>query len=178
MGQGAPGRYFSQLLPSTCWNSDAPKWIFCLSNVQATLVFELLKSEPSTFQNGSELLRLPQITQLPCLLHWAAGPWAVMPNLSGCNAFNPQGPCYALQRDILMVLHHSWKFFSVIRAELYLRAWNLTTSRDGLRGKALFYWLWYLNFRKHRRLYWRQEPLWRPKCRNEGFITNVFVHLL
>lgn len=178
MGQGAPGRYFSQLLPSTCWNSDAPKRMFCLSNIQATLVFKLLKSAPSTFQNGSELLWLPWIAQLPSLLCWAAGPWAGMTNLSGCNAFNPQGPRYALQRDVLMVLPHSWKLFSVIRAELYLRARNLTTPQDSLKGKALFYWLWYLTFRKRTRLYWRQKPLWRPMWQNEGFITNVYLHLL
>ena len=77
------GRFFSQLLPSTCWKSDAPKQMCCLSNIQETLVFELLKSEPSTFQNRSELLWLLRIAQLPCLLCWAAGPWAVVVGLHG-----------------------------------------------------------------------------------------------
>lgn len=76
------------------------------------------KSEPSSSQNSSELLWLPCVAQLPYLLHSAASLWAMMPKLSRCNAFNPQRPCYALQRGVLTVLHHSWKSFSVIRAKL------------------------------------------------------------
>lgn len=114
---GSLGRYFSQIYLLSVETLMLLSRCFAILTSRQVWIWAA-KSEPSSSQNSSELLWLPCVAQLPYLLHSAACLWAMMPKLSRCNTFNPQRPCYALQRGVLTVLHHSWKSFSVIRAKL------------------------------------------------------------
>lgn len=133
----------------TCWNPDAPKQMLWLSNIQAALVLELLKSEPRTFWNGNELLCLPRIAQCShCFIEQSACElWCQ--NFLGAMPLAPKTLIHFAERcsdgvaSFLKIV-----CFSEVRTELYLRVWNFTASKGGLRGKALFYWLWYLIFLK------------------------------